>query len=484
MPVPTLQSAPGEGGFLLDSPLSAGESSRHPPPPPATNGHRDDDARPPCRLSPVQMTRLRSHLDALLLSIQRRFAKRFEPATHTDAALDTLVKYLAPWHSEVLPLIAKIDPVGAQQTSTAIAYAMNITDTICQGILGYTIATAPRKERRSPDSGQDVGARKAQDGPRFLYSAMTTLHLLDALWSALLVGRCLDLHIALKRAQERLKDRSSSHLRGVAAQRESTPLQGSLGTRTASVTDRVRLRNLLVTRRADLQQWLAQQAGVVMPQPPEEEFPERQSKATSEHSPQASNGKRRREREEGRIGVKRRRELFEEQGDIDAALPKDGIVERDESEDDKAKSEDSGEDDLEEVAVSVPKAPAPQPSVQNGDDKGEAAEEPTQNESEEHRHYRQLFDRKIDPDSESESSASEADEDEDADDAHDEAVAEKREVISKETVRDAEPSASARDKQNDEAAMALPSDPLQVEAIGSRLFARSLALLERLESLY
>lgn len=520
MPAPTIRSAPGGGGFLIDSTSVIRNTAAHAA---TSSEHRtrdDDAAKAPRRLTPVQITRLRSHLDSLLLSIQRRFAKRFEPEFETADPLDSLPKYLAQWDAQVLPLVAQIDPVGAQQTTTAVAYAMSITDAICQGIMGYPLVSS---STTSSASSSSTSRTAVESGPLTLYAVLALLHLLDALWSALLVGRRLEIATANRRAKARLSQQVGLTPKSSdASLRDSTPLQGSMGTRTASVTDRVRLRNLLSTRKDDLQSWLAHQAGISMPlikdndddnqlrmaRDPRSEGRKRgrvEESAGGDANGRQANAKRRRQREQDN----ERRSLFEEQGDIDANLPKDGIDDRDDSEGaeevvatDGATNQTSSEEDsdLEEVDISVPAQPAD--GTASADDVLEAGAD-AEEDTEERKHFRQLFDRKIDPDADDDSDEGDSGPDDapqdDVEDNHHvgsstlASATETRGLESKDVrmVTVPRPEASQQDvsthhsadQDGDSAAIALPQDPLQVQALGSRLFSRTLALLERLESL-
>lgn len=495
MPVPAIQSGQSEDRFLVEG--NRLEDRPNQPHLAAPGINRDEEARPPQRLTPVQLTRLRSHLDSLLLSIQRRYTKRFEPDDGSVETLDTLQKYLLEWQARVLPLVARIDPVGAEQTTTAKAYAMNAADAICQGIAGYPLA--------SEQGGADTSVQAV---PAMLFATLTLLNLLDALWSALLVGRSLQFESAVIRARARLQETTPAQRPTNASLRDSKPLQGSLGIRTASVTDRVRLRNLLVTRKEDLKQWLAQQAGVAISEDSEgdeKDADTRRRKHPTEGTDAGRNitrAKRCREVKEQGERSKRFRELFDEQEDLDAGLRKDEI--REDAESVGNNDDDDGEDgDREKVDISISTIKLQDQQSDSG--RGGTAQDLEDNE--ERRNFRHLFERKLDPDEESD-----GDEDEDRREATTSSslianstssagteanchlgeatprplVASTRMLLGPSNDSGARKICQGdrnRHSEDDAAAVILPQDPLQVEALGSRLFSRTLALLEHLNSL-
>lgn len=542
-PPPAGSAAPiGGGGFLPSNDFGDGQSSNDYSNQGLLSRSRADESHPPLRLSPAQITRLRTHLDAVLLSINRRFAKRFHregpygSAEQTAAAkeplsngapaasspnavqppLDTLERFAQAWREDVLPLVARIDVVGAQQTATAVAYAMSITDQIAQGAMGYPQVLAGVEQQgnqgqaEEPAEDGDKAERKSARmvTPRGIHELLVLLHLLDALWTALLVGRRLDLRLAEQRARARLPPPPSPQSEGSPSsppaslplskrerraqrtQQDSHALLGSLGARTTSMTDRVRLRELLVARREDLRRWIVGSdiMGAAGPadfgeEPARRHASRRQAEAsaaasgaggmgtvfgraakgpdTSSHlkrhrdgqeaqTPEGAQSKRRRRAAGARAVDDDTAELIYEQGDLDTDLDvKDGIVEStDEPDDaDEGQAEDDGEEeeeDLEAVEIGEPhpqaqaesplsgaaaSAPAPGtvPEPHEAEPKPEQEQEQDgdfdperEPETDEQRHFRDLFDRKIDPDEDDDSKDEDEDEDEDENEDEDE----------------------------------------------------------------
>ncbi|PWN25101.1 hypothetical protein BDZ90DRAFT_234316 [Jaminaea rosea] len=436
--------------------------------------------REPLRLSPSQLTRLRSHLDDALLSIQRRYARRFHDASSSSShasdpsasapPLNTLQRYCSAWTTDILPLVTRIDPYGAAQTTTALAYAMAVTDSVGVGIAGYDLPT------------------ESSESSIALQSALQLLGLIDALWSALLVGRSLSLPLAQRRIRARLapshtaaegeNEEAEMQRRTERSMRDSDPITGSLGTRTTSATDRVRLRNLLIDRREALSRWMGEQGGVAMPE--EEDGWEREQRALRQ---EAGRGENRRREEESRKAEAESQQLDGIQGDQD---------EKEDEDDDE--DEEAG---LEEVDV-------PRPNDQYADD-GEEDFAGDGSRS----HFRDLFARKLDPDE---------------DDSEDEVEEEEGEEVGEEqaerseTTQGEEDEAAARVKRrrldespNDNAngaspppptvnaplpprtspppatsstssGFAIPRDTLSLQRLTTHIFSRSLATLERLDA--
>lgn len=438
--------------------------------------------REPLRLSPSQLTRLRSHLDDALLSIQRRYARRFHDASSSSShasdpstsapPLNTLQRYCSAWTTDILPLVTRIDAYGAAQTTTALAYAMAVTDAVGVGIAGYDLPT------------------ESSESSTALQSALQLLGLIDALWSALLVGRSLSLALAQRRIRARLApshtaaegedEEAEMQRRAERSLRDSDPITGSLGTRTTSATDRVRLRNLLIDRREALSRWMGEQGGVAMPE--EEDGWEREQRALRKEAGRRED--RRREEESRKVEVESQ-QLDGIQGD------------QDEKEDDDCDEDEDGEAGLEEVDV-------PRPNDHFVDD-GEEDFAGDGSRS----HFRDLFARKLDPD---------------GDDSEDEPEEEEGEEVGEEqaerseTTQGEEDEAAARVKRrrldaspngNDNGAspppptvnaplpprtssppptastssgFAIPRDALSLQRLTTHIFSRSLATLERLDA--
>ncbi|PWN21272.1 hypothetical protein BCV69DRAFT_164987 [Microstroma glucosiphilum] len=503
-PAPTLSSAlPSGGGFFLPSyestsasaAASSSSSSTHLIPLPT----EPQDA---LRLSPVQLTRLRSHLDLRILSIQRRWAKRFhhaqtsstesvvagteaptvssssDPLISGGPPLDSPGKYANAWMDEVLPLLVRVDPLGASQSTTVLAYAMRMTELLLGGVVGYEMLQERDRGEESSKGAQqgEMGGGGEEERRPSSTSGLTrilqALHLVDALWASLLAGRRLSLPHALARSSAALSIASSSNGNSESVSttapapasstpgatiRDSLPLSGSMGIKTLSGTDRVRLRNLLVDRRGEVRRWVAEVLGVVLagPAPGEEvdrSLPgvERRGEYGGSIPPMQSRRKKRgraalvepqdataeaAQRESSAGEVKEERSDVEDVNLLSAPASAPATKRRkqtrgdtqlatqikEESDDD---DEEEEEEDMEEVAVPISAASGGQPKLgqrfkeEDEAEEVDAAEPEPEPETEEHRHYQALFDRKIeldDDDDEAEEEEDDEDEDEDRD---------------------------------------------------------------------
>lgn len=591
-PVPALSSAlPAGGGFFLPSfeAASAAASSSAATGAGTSLAPLPTDPQDALRLSPVQLTRLRSHLDSRILSIQRRWAKRFhhrninegvsgaapttegaggsgsgsspsDPLTSGGAALDSVGKYVTAWTDEVLPLLVRVDPVGASQSTTAVAYAMRMTELLLMGVVGYETleergaAQQSDGARHSERSGEQQQKQEPQQ-QHFPTSGLTrvlqALHLVDALWASLLTGRRLSLPHALARSSASLSIASSSTSSSSTAHqssasstfsaptRDSAPLSGSMGIKTLSGTDRVRLRNLLVDRRSEVRRWVAGVLGVVLagPAPGEEEEqvlpgggggPSRLN-GVSRGSMPPMQGRRKR----GRAA------LVEPLMSAEEASQKDGIAEVEEEESDgengglvpatvgaavaqapaakrrkrtrgdtkraaqvKAQSDEDEEEEeeMEEVAVPVhvPVANGPSGGIGRGEQRvkvEEGEEGPEEAETEEHRHYQALFDRKIDLDDDNDDDDDDDDEENDGDGIEGDALPRDEDDDLKPAMQAAAEEASPHLMHDSlvqvngtgngtDAGVSADAGRLgsfELDVLLARLFSRSLALLERLE---
>ncbi|CAO1627834.1 unnamed protein product [Jaminaea pallidilutea] len=489
-------------------------------------GGADDrsDAKPALRLSPSQLTRLRTHLDDSILSINRRYAKRHQsregsagregngyavpeagPSSSSSAPLYALDGFLNAWSVDVVPLLARIDPVGAQQTTMLVAYAMRLVDTLCNGITGYDVATASTAED-GEQHASDRDTQRSHTTSMQIYSLFHLLHLLDALWAALLVGRRFDLGLATTRATARVSSlkRSGSDvdesLQGQRTMRDSVSVQGSMGTRTTTMTDRVRLRNLLLERKRAIQTWLSDQIGGTFAIQPSEAASAAEEVHLSGFMPasshRSSGNKRRRTGEASTHGQQRG----------EAGVRLDGIEERGDSDENDEEAVNDQRDDDEEADLEEVQVPG------GGERNGTAA---VSNPGEEYRgdeHYTKLFEKKLNPDEGDDTD--EEDHDENDDNSSDGGQvnggikAEEAEEDDAATVRDDVPSDRKRlrvsppqDASSTRNATAVPqssdgrtvssSDPaapgssiglnsLELEAEASKIFSRSLAILERL----
>ncbi|CAO1631209.1 unnamed protein product [Sympodiomycopsis kandeliae] len=470
IPKLTSDPLPSGGGFFLPSSEPAPRSGAH------ASLRDTTETIQPTKLSSVQLTRLRTHLDAKILSIQRRFSKRFHrqdgasTEESTEPPLSTLASFIDACRTDLLPIVFRIEPVGAQQTSTVVAYAMNLTELLTQGVLGYPCLDDP-VEINGESSAHDSEASS-------FYKLLHVLHLIDALWSALLMGRACSLQLASERAHLQVAAVSPSRRAGLprpSSVYDTHTILGSLGSKTCTITDRVRLRNLLLTRKQEVEDWLGGIAGVTIERQAADE--------TAAFIPMGEGSRKRRRGDEGSDGpTDRRRKRAEEV---------DGIAETFDETSDADEREGDGESDLEEVTIqgtgsNIPNDPT---ATQTGDEDG--FDYPK---TEEQIRYDALFSRRIDPDSDSDSGDGEDDDIEEAaeQDGSDErytspnreeaieAVDAAENAESSDAVSDGDESAAS--EVEDPTSIRLPTDSLQLQTLTSRLFARSFNVMERLFS--
>lgn len=282
--------------------------------------------------------------------------------------------------------------------------------------------------------------------------------------------------------------------------RDSVSVQGSMGTRTTTMTDRVRLRNLLLERKRAIQTWLSDQIGGTFAIQPSEAASAAEEVHLSGFMPapshRSSSNKRRRTGEASTHGQQRG----------EAGVRLDGIEERGDSDenDDEAvndQRDDDEEADLEEVQVPGCEEP-----------NGTAAASNVEEEYRGDEHYTKLFEKKLNPDEDDDTDEEDHDDQGDnssdggqvnggikADEAdEDDATTMHEDVLSERNRLRVSPPQDASSTRN---ATAVPppsdgrtvssSDPaaprssiglnsLELEAEASKIFSRSLAILERL----
>lgn len=425
------------GGFIIDdlSTVFADEGPAQHLPLQRDDNNIDNQApsaATPKPLSSKQEAKLRSFLDGALEQITRGYRKRFDPSS----SLHTLSSYLAEW-MRLLGVLAHVPPYGSGSTNLLISYLLRCSTDLADGVTGYSLAMeveATRRERKrqkkqnqperkegetsgrdangdndedeDDDAGSDLDEeedRQQQIASRTkqLNLALQTLDLLDRIWAAVLRGNLINLPVALTNARKAFPDSqdaavaddevssndhalphqpyrpraihstsslvpspaidgrfaSSSSSSTNTAPKESLPIHGGRGNRTVGVTDQVRLRNIAISSREKLFAWMRTELDAPAPPVMDEHDPE--------HEPRDNTV-------EGALDIKQ---------DPDTAADP---------------TEDADDPDFEDVEIG---------DGQPAEEEGYDAEEDT----EEHRHYQDLFDRKLDPD---------ADDDDDEDDAH------------------------------------------------------------------
>ncbi|SPO19915.1 uncharacterized protein UTRI_00313_B [Ustilago trichophora] len=406
-----MQSA---GGFIIDD-LSTvfaddnGGSGGHQP---ATqhndtnHDHVPDSVATPKPLSSKQEAKLRSFLDGALEDITRGYRKRFDPSS----SLHTLSSYLAEW-MRLLGVLAHVPPYGSGSTNLLISYLLRCSTDLADGITGYSLAMemeASRRQRKrqkqdqSKASDKITGAEADDDDEgsdsdeeeerqhqiasrtKQLNLTLQTLDLLDRIWAAVLRGNLINLPVALSNARKAFpdstdgdattQDQPRSHqpynprtvhstsslvpspaidgrfVSGASAStsvtpRESLPIHGGRGNRTVGVTDQVRLRNIAISSREKLFSWMRTELDAPPPPIMDEHDPEQEPPDNTV---------------EGALGIK-------QDPDTDAA-PVD----------------DADDPDFEDVKI----------DAEQIQEEGYDVEDDT----EEHKHYQDLFDRKLDPD--------------------------------------------------------------------------------------
>jgi len=413
------------GGFIIDDLSTVFDE----PTPTQTQDNTDeaisntDSVATPKPLTSKQEGKLRTFLDGALEDITRGYRKRFDPSS----PLHTLSSYLAEW-MRLLGVLAHVPPYGSGSTNLLISYLLRCSTDLCDGITGYSLAMEVEAEKRlckkqrteqelegkpkpkrngqrasDKDDNEEEDAESEEDEEeetqhqiasrtKQLNLALQTIDLLDRVWAAVLRGNLINLPLALSNSRKAFPDTTDSatetsssdgprshqayhprtiHLtsslvpspaidgRFVSGStsthnppRESLPIHGGRGNRTVGVTDQVRLRNIAISSREKLFSWMRSELDAPPPPIMDELDPEREP---SDNTVQ------------GMFGLK------QEAGTVANA------------------EEDAAEDaDFEDVAI-------------DGDEEvkqeqGYDAEEDT----EEHKHYQDLFDKKLDPDEDDE----------------------------------------------------------------------------------
>ncbi|SPO20836.1 uncharacterized protein UTRI_00313 [Ustilago trichophora] len=406
-----MQSA---GGFIIDdlSTIFAGDNGGSGSHQSATqlndtnNDYVPDSVATPKPLSSKQEAKLRSYLDGALEDITRGYRKRFDPSS----SLHTLSSYLAEW-IRLLGVLAHVPPYGSGSTNLLISYLLRCSTDLADGITGYSLAMemdASRRQRKRQKrdqgkaSGKDAGAEADDDDEgsdsdqeeerqhqtasrtKQLNLALQTLDLLDRMWAAVLRGNLINLPVALSNARKAFpdstdgdtttQDQQRSHqpynprtlhstsslapspaidgrfVSGASvstsvAPRESLPIHGGRGNRTVGVTDQVRLRNIAISSREKLFSWMRAELDAPAPPVMDEHDPEQEPPDNTV---------------EGALGIKQDPET--------AAAP----------------AEDADDRDFEDVEIDAER------NIEEGYD--------AEDDTEEHKHYQDLFDRKLDPD--------------------------------------------------------------------------------------
>ncbi|KAN0066289.1 hypothetical protein ACQY0O_000383 [Thecaphora frezii] len=422
------------GGFLIDdlSTLAAPPSTSLEAPVPAST-------IVPRPLTAKQEARLRAYLDGELLALSRGYRKRFDPS----APLPSLPPFVEQWR-RILGVLAQIPPYGGGSTNLLVSYLLRCTSDICEGIAGYSLAMEIEKARRERkrkradtqgESGRASGLSDFDDGGgkggggddngeddskdledeeqrrreelathnRQLHLVLEALDLLDRMWSALLRGHMINLPVAQQHARRAFSDASdmpdpaqrgsgkapfqsrydaaqgsrrptsafvpsptvdgrfpATSLDAIpASDRESLPIQGGKGPRTVGQTDRVRLRNITVLAREKLFAWMRQELDAPLP-PTMDEGEDDDGTATAGDMMSCATAQQMLKEEEDE----------EEQREVEAAEELEG--------------------DMEDVPIDSAQADAPPAMVEEAYDPRE--------DTAEHRHFQELFDRKIDPD--------------------------------------------------------------------------------------
>lgn len=380
----------------------------------ASDDRVSDSLATPKPLSSKQEAKLRSFLDGALEDITRGYRKRFDPSSR----LHTLSSYLAEW-MRLLGVLAHVPPYGSGSTNLLISYLLRCSTDLADGITGYSLAMEAQASRcqrkhqkqvqaREPD-GQasennadlEAGDNDSSDSDdeeerqhqivsrnKQLNLALQALDLLDRIWSAVLRGNLINLPVALSNARKTFPESSDATTMGSettadaqtrthrphvlhsttslvpspaidgrfvsglnpssnTAPRESLPIHGGRGNKTVGITDQVRLRNIAISSREKLFSWMRTELDAPAPPIMDQHDPDQDSRDNTVA---------------GALDIKQ---------DPDTA-------------DDP--TEDADDPDFEDVEI-------------DGEPVKEEGYEP-EDDTEEHKHYQDLFDRKLDPDAE------------------------------------------------------------------------------------
>lgn len=394
------------GGFIIDdlSAVFAADAGQPAPPTPHAEDRPAPDAvATPKALTAKQEAKLRSYLDGALEDITRGYRKRFDPSSH----LRTLTAYLDAW-LRLLGVLAHVPPYGGGSTNLLVSYLLRCSTDICDGVAGYSLAMeidahrrhSKRQSRREADHLEEEASgpsgsedREGQDSDddeerqlqaqlrsKQLSLVLQTIDLLDRIWAAVLRGNLINLPLALSNAKQAYPATSSDasvDTTGKPAQaydprrvlstsslvpspavdgrfvsgastssssgpRESLPVHGGRGPKTVGVTDQVRLRNIAVSSRDKLFAWMRTEMDAPPPPIVEENEQEPENNTI-----------------EGALGARR------------AQHPDPNL------------DEDDEDPEMEDVAIDA-----------QVDEEGYDVADDT----EEHKHYQDLFERKLDPD--------------------------------------------------------------------------------------
>lgn len=365
---------------------------------------------------------------------------------------------------------------------------MSVTELITQGVMGYPSLDDPKtaevngEDRRSSEEAHTSSSLQ-QASP--FYSILHVIHLIDALWSALLLGRSISYPLASERAHLQLAyshPSRQSDLPRPSSIRDTNTLLGSLGSKTCTATDRVRLKNLLLTRRVELEDWLSGLAGVFVERKGsgDEDLKPAEEEDNGDHFGRSRKKRKREEKANGR--EQDENTLLQEQARAGAA---EGHVSIEQD------SDDGEESELEEVALDGGQERSPTSGIAFAPEPPSDDSSPYPTTTEQQR-YNALFDRKLDPDSDSDSEGSTS-ESESEQRRHDHDTV----AIGKQTDDDDSGSQVASHQRDDGdlagdgnsptqegiqpvTAMQLPTDSLQLQTITSKFFARSFSVMERL----
>ncbi|EPQ32352.1 uncharacterized protein PFL1_00548 [Pseudozyma flocculosa PF-1] len=422
------------GGFLIDDFSSILPDA--PADAAASEQHADESVQAstfvPQPLSAKQEARLRSYLDNSLLVISRGYRKRFDPSS----PLPSLIPFWQQWNV-ILGVLARVPPYGSGGTNLLVSYLLRCTSDICDGIAGYGLGMEIERARRESRQKGDQAPSKARDEAADAYSdrpgaedgedgedqhedeeqrrrqeialrnkqlnlVLEATSLLDRMWTAILRGYMINFPVALKRAREAFSDADDSsnpteqgrngkaslrstvpgigrftsslvpspavdgrflstpHSSALGSERESLPIQGGKGIRTVGQTDRVRLRNIAVLAREKLFAWMREELNAPLP-PTMDEDEEDDGQATA--------------------------------GDIVPGVVADQLDEENDGEEQREMEADEDlEGEMEDVPIGDAQADPP-PAIEP---EGETYD--PQEDTAEHRHFQELFDRKIDPD--------------------------------------------------------------------------------------
>ncbi|KAF8350676.1 hypothetical protein F5887DRAFT_940413 [Amanita rubescens] len=164
----------------------------------------------PKALSPAQERRLVDHLDERFLELTRGFKKRSEP----NSTFSTLSNYLAV-ASKILVLILQIPPIDPS-TSLRTAFLLRLTNEVLNSIAGYAPTTSA------------------------LADAVSWLDDLDQAWLVVLQSQVWD----------------ADNGEGVDLLIEADDAAAGVKSTPMNQTEITRLRSLLVSAMAELEEWL------------------------------------------------------------------------------------------------------------------------------------------------------------------------------------------------------------------------------------